>query len=428
MTHKAGSVNKSKNPRRRSTPLKTIALAATFAVLFGTFQANAYPLHKGEYAFWPEMPEAARVLADMKGKNDLDTAARQHAALNLLIALVNVDADGKGQTPWPACEQELNHAYHQALPDGDGHRAEMQAESLQLQVDQSFVQPFLKRYFSEAAVREIEPMVSVFEANAKTKAELAAAWARREAASARGKAAEANQDAVPASPQHPTEAQEAAQIGLTPSQVEIFNTSVRTYLALCLIFSILWVARILRASKSIRTTSEYPPQFEGPWKSLKIHSFTGYVRGSATRSNTITTVSQSSVSSTISVTDSFRLVDPRNKQEQNFQLRNWDVPLWEDQLVSVAWAIRLHRNEGPIFILVNHTTGEHFLKNNVVMEIAKRPSLFWTLSFFICIFIPPVWLLAIIWGILIGIQTKRFMSSGVQPLVKALNQKAKKFS
>src|SRR5580704_4572050 len=169
MASKASSVNKNENPRRRSTLLKAIALAATIAVQFWSIQANAYPPHKGEYTFWPEMPEAGRVLADTKGKNDLDTAARQHAAFNLLIALVNVDADGKGQIPWPAREQELNHAYYQALPDGDGHRAEMQAESLQLQADQSFVQPFLKRYFTEAAVREIEPMISGFEAGAKKK-------------------------------------------------------------------------------------------------------------------------------------------------------------------------------------------------------------------------------------------------------------------
>lgn len=86
MNHKASSVNKSENPRCRSTSLRIVALAATFAVLFWSFQTNAYPLHNGEYAFWPEMPEAAQVLADMKGTNDFDTAVHQHAALALLRA------------------------------------------------------------------------------------------------------------------------------------------------------------------------------------------------------------------------------------------------------------------------------------------------------------------------------------------------------
>ena len=147
--------------------LKAIALFATFAVLFWSIQANAYPLHNGEYLFWSEMPTAAQVLADMKGKNDLDTAARQHASLVLLIALVNVSADGTGKIPWPARERELNGAYYHALPGWNGHRDEILAESLQLQADPSFVQPFLKRYFSAAALDEIKPMVASYEASAQ---------------------------------------------------------------------------------------------------------------------------------------------------------------------------------------------------------------------------------------------------------------------
>ena len=188
MKLEASCLDKSEKKRHRPVPLKIIALAATMAVLFWSIQVSAYPLHNGEYTFWSEMPQAMRVLTDMKGKSDLDTAARQHAALNLLIALVNVDADGKGQIPWPAREQELNHTYYQALPDGDGHRAEMQAESLQLQADQSFVQPFLKRYFSEAAVREIEPFIPDFESNALKHVAYADRQAKREAVSQQAEA------------------------------------------------------------------------------------------------------------------------------------------------------------------------------------------------------------------------------------------------
>jgi hypothetical protein len=211
---------------------------------------------------------------------------------------------------------------------------------------------------------------------------------------------------------------------------------VRTYLALCLIFSILWIVRICRAFKPIRITSDFPPRFEGPWKSWKIYSFTGYIRGTVTRSITsvsgsISTVGnsvQGGISSSTTVIDTYRLVDPRNQQEQNFRLRNSDVQLWENQLVSVVRAIRKHQEYGDYFILVNHTTGEQIIRNGVVYEIVCLRSLFWTLSFFICIFIPPVWLLAIIWGILIENQKKRIMKSGIQPLIETLNQKAKKLS
>jgi len=192
MNHETSSANKSENPRRHSTSLKTIALAATFAVLFLAIQINAYPLHNGDYAFWPAMPEAAQVLTDMKGKNDLDTAARQHAALNLLITLVNVAADGSGQTSWPPRELELNSAYMHALPDWNGHRDEIMAESLQLQADQSFVQPFLKRYFTQAALDEIKPLISNLEASARRKVEADNARRQAEEANTQKETEEAN--------------------------------------------------------------------------------------------------------------------------------------------------------------------------------------------------------------------------------------------
>jgi hypothetical protein len=97
-------------------------------------------------------------------------------------------------------------------------------------------------------------------------------------------------------------------------------------------------------------------------------------------------------------------------------------------LVSIAEASRGNGKWSAIIVIVNHTTGQLFFKDKDVWEIAKRGSLFWTLSFFICIIVPPVWLLGIFWGIVIQAKSSRFMSSGVQPLVKTLNQKAKEFS
>jgi hypothetical protein len=418
MNPKTCSVNKSENPRRCSTSLKAIALAATFAIVFWSFQANAYPLHNGEYLFWPVMPKASRVLADMKGTNDFDTAVRQTAALGLLRDLVKVDMDGKGLRYAPAREDELDTAYVHALPKGNGNVYEISAKALRLQADPSFVEPFLKRYFSEAAVREIEPMVPDLEADALNNVAQVEALAKREAAS-------------------PKKQTFASQNGLTSAQVEDL---VDAGIAFYLIFMIMWLVKIFRSFGSLRMTSDDPPQFRGRLKSLKVYTFTGYVRGSATRSNTTVSGSistagnrvQGNVSSHTTLDQTFRLVDPRNQQEHNFQLRNWDVQLFENQLVSVAWANRKHRNDGPVFIVVNHTTGEHFLKKNVMLVIITKwnPSLQSVVlirNIILFIAIPPVLLLDIFWQILIRIQAKRFISSGVQPLVKALNQKAKEF-
>ena len=68
MKLEASCLDKSEKKRHRPVPLKIIALAATMAVLFWSIQVSAYPLHNGEYTFWSEMPQAMRVLTDMKGK------------------------------------------------------------------------------------------------------------------------------------------------------------------------------------------------------------------------------------------------------------------------------------------------------------------------------------------------------------------------
>ena len=155
MNHKASSVNNSEYPRRHSTPVKTIVLAATFAVLFWSFPAHAYPVHQGDYLFWSQMPQPARVLTDEKGTNDFDTATRQRAGLELLKTLAGVAGDGTGQIPWPPRVSQRYNAYISALPDVDGqHNALLTATDRWLE-DPSFVQSFLKRYFSAAALSEI---------------------------------------------------------------------------------------------------------------------------------------------------------------------------------------------------------------------------------------------------------------------------------
>jgi hypothetical protein len=215
-------------------------------------------------------------------------------------------------------------------------------------------------------------------------------------------------------------------------------------MALCLIFIITWLVWLFRAFVPIRMTSDDSPQFKGRLKSLKVYTFTGHVRGSATRSDTSVSGSistagnrvQGSISSKTTVTNNFRLVDPRNKEEQNFQLLNWDVRLFENQLVSVARAIRKNRNGGPVFLVVNHSTGEYSVPNTVwwnkftildtlfvlITEIIAVPCFMYSIIIGTIIAFAPM-----IWIISVKIQVKRF-SSGVQPLVEALNRKAGEFA
>ncbi len=208
------------------------------------------------------------------------------------------------------------------------------------------------------------------------------------------------------------------------------------------IFFIPLLQRLRWSFMSIKTTSDDPPRFEGPWKNLRIDSFTGYVRGSAKRSDTsvsgeVHTVVgmpstggnrvEGSVSSRTTVTDSFRLVDTRNKQESNFELRDYNVQLWENQLVSVAWAVPKGKKEGPYFVVVNHSSGDRFFKrgdwwkiaqpgmNGCLASIYLLPSIFLAFNF----------IAIMVLAAATEAQLSRFKSSGIQPLIEVLNQRAK---
>jgi hypothetical protein len=139
---------------------------------------------------------------------------------------------------------------------------------------------------------------------------------------------------------------------------------------------------------------------------------------------------EGTISSKTTVTDSFRLVNPRNQQEENFAVQDYHVQLFENQLVSVAWAIPENRTSGPVFLVINHTTSNEIFTSKADLWEVFHPGFkrapFWRRLTFLTF--PLNWVLVIIWEILVDIQIKRFRQSGTQPLVEALNRKAAEFS
>ena len=330
-----------------SVPRHRAAAAVTFLCLWAC-QAGAYPLHKGEYAFWSQMPDAARVTNDVAGDGDFETAARRHAAFVLLIALVNVSADGKGQLPWPQREQALNRAYYHALPHLDaigaasGRTADLWARSGALQADPSFTRPLLKRYFSRDALREIEPYVSSFERLARVRAEQALVQSS------------------------PTRA--SAAIG------EPLATVLRTSLyavaglsgALFLVglFGELKVVRIVWAPKSMLLAG---------FRKYGIHTVTGVVRSPTKALETVTRVSGNeynvSSSSTTHVHDQFFIA--HSGGEMPVQLIDFNLPLRDGHLFSAVWAIRRGRERGPFILLHNHTTNQRIVVDRVLRSMLR---------------------------------------------------------
>lgn len=311
-------------------------------------RAVAYPLHKGDYAFWRDMPEAARVASDVTGKDDLDTAARRHAAFVLLIALVNISADGRGQLPWPPREIALNKAYSHALPDlhvlgvAAGREDELWAQSRRFQSDRSFTRPVLRRYFSEEALREIEPYISGFEARARH---------------------------VSA----PRPAQFSARV---PAAVipEPLAGNVRTaLLGVGALSTLLFLVGLLGELKGIRLGGANRSTLKAGFRRYELHNVTGFVRSPSKALETRTMVSGNqygvSSSSTTYVHDQFFIVHPNG--EKPFQVVDFNLAVREDHRLSVVWAIRKGRDWGPYVMFRNHTTNERIVADKVLRGMLR---------------------------------------------------------
>jgi hypothetical protein len=82
----------------------------------------------------------------------------------VLDALINANADRIGRLPWPPREIELVHAYNQLIykrPQRINTERDrrIMVRSYRFEADSAFTRPFLKRYFSPGAMRDVERLV-----------------------------------------------------------------------------------------------------------------------------------------------------------------------------------------------------------------------------------------------------------------------------
>ena len=335
--------------RRRGhcSPLTHAALLVTIGMVSWAPRLAAYPVHKGEYAFLREMPDAARVVADITGEDQLDTAVRRHAALVLLLELVSVSADGSGKLPWPPREIALRRAYAAALPDlqeigaaSDSSEA-LWARSRQLQADGGFTRPLLNRYFSKPALGELDPFVSGFETRLRWLSAL---------------------EAVRKSP-----------AGGNP-QVELAVTLWRPrFFGIGTLFGTLFLVGLLGELKGFRLNGAHPPGLSAGFRRYTVHTVTGIARSPSTAIENRTTVYGNADyvrSSTESVLHAQFFI-AHSGGEQSVQLVNVNLPLREGHRVSAVWAVRRGRERGPYIMFRNHSTGDRVEIKSAVREMLR---------------------------------------------------------
>jgi hypothetical protein len=138
------------------------------AVILFSFQLGGYQQQKSEYAFSAEMPDPAQVIRDIQGKDVFDTAVRRRAALSVIGSLLDQDLS-KRRFPLTVREQALGKAYMAGIYNenqpynGTSDSYKLYSQTMRLMADRSFTRPLLKRYFSEPALREMEPIVTNIE-------------------------------------------------------------------------------------------------------------------------------------------------------------------------------------------------------------------------------------------------------------------------
>ncbi len=160
-----------------------------------------------------------------------------------------------------------------------------------------------------------------------------------------------------------------------------------------------------------------------------IESFTGVVAGSSTRSDTAVygqaTGGSGLVSSHTTVTNSFRLVDPQTHQGQNIQVQQMHLQLYEGQVASVVWVFLKGKKSGRCLMVVNHTSGQTFFDPETIRRVhgLGGPVAFALYAIVNCWNVI-AWVLVALWLRRFVKRKNTFMSSGVDPLVRSLNETA----
>ncbi len=204
-----------------------------------------------------------------------------------------------------------------------------------------------------------------------------------------------------------------------------------------------WYVKIWRLGSPIQTSSDNPPRFTGRLSDTSISTFTGYVKGTSTRSDTTVsgTITPTNLDSGMSggsgtitsrtiVTNEFRLVNPENHEERNFQVRDMNISLWDDQLVSVVWANPGGESSGKYLVAFNHSTGQAFFnETDIKLVLLERP-LGGLMMVYIIFDIWNLWqlVLMVVYARMLNSRVKAFERSGVKPLLTALGKTADRLS
>ncbi len=339
------------------------SMALLLVTLLGTAPLTAQGIPHG---YLNEMPDPARVLADIHGSDSLDTAARQRVALEILSSIVEEFARHEGLnlrlTPE---EMELNGRYRRASGeiisatyhtldpndqqknDANSPRAEWNQLCNQYRRNETFIRKLLERYLSprnrDRYLEILRPyLVSYHAAQAAQKAQ--------------------QDKVVPA----------AACCTALPA-----GSSSGIWLDFGAIALLLFAFGLVRETRPFGLDDSDPFTIRSGWSTYKVYSSTGTVF-SPTKSRVVRTSVSGGGSQPVSTSTSTSIYDQffireADGSERPVQLTNVNVALREGHQVSAVWAIGKGKKSGSYLLFRNHSTRNVDLINGV-LESMMRPS------------------------------------------------------
>jgi hypothetical protein len=169
-------------------------------------------------------------------------------------------------------------------------------------------------------------------------------------------------------------------------------------------------------------------RFAPPFAKHRLYSFTGRAGGVTKNVASYTSGGVStdyegnttgSISTSIVTKDQFFLT-AENGSVHPVSLQDWDVPIGEGHVVSVAWTIREGRNTGPYFLVFNHTTNLYYTMDSVVRSVQGSVKN-GCLTMIVVFFTLPFSLIPLIgWPR----QLREFKANGIEPLLAHMRSAA----
>lgn len=214
---------------------------------------------------------------------------------------------------------------------------------------------------------------------------------------------------------------------------------MKTWITLSVVALLPMLLRAPKALSPIRVSTRDPSRLAGLFRRYRISSVTGrasdvgkrsdsYTKGS-TKATVGTNGQPPSVSTDINtevvVTDRFFLTDAQG-QATSFEGAGFEARVGNGHIASLAWVSRGRSRSGRYFLIYDQTTGDVFFNDQAIRKALTFPYPPIYVAILILMILPiPVLIFFVIaeWW-----QRTRFKSTGVRPLVAAMDERAEGIS